>query len=48
VVLTAAGRRVFASRKRVPVRLTLEGHSSCKATDRNIDSGLGGFTLLSR
>jgi Ca2+-binding RTX toxin-like protein len=48
VLLTAARRRVFGSRKPVPVRLLLEGHSSCKASDRNVDSGAGGFTLLSR
>ena len=48
VRLTAAGRRVFGSRKRVPVRLEFDGHTSCSATDRNVDDGTGGFTLLSR
>jgi hypothetical protein len=46
--LTDAGRRVLGSRKAVPVRLELEGHASCDATDRNIDGGAGGLTFLSR
>jgi hypothetical protein len=48
VRLTDAGRRVFGSRRPVPVLLRLEGHSSCRPADRNVDSGAGGFTLLSR
>jgi Ca2+-binding RTX toxin-like protein len=48
VRLTTAGRRVFASRKGVPVLLRFEGHSSCRAGDRHVDSGVGGFTVLSR
>jgi Ca2+-binding RTX toxin-like protein len=48
VRLTAAGRRVFASHRRLPVRLVLEGHYSCRAGDRRIDAGAGGFAFPSR
>jgi hypothetical protein len=47
VRLTDAGRRAFGSRRRIPVRLKLEGHDSCSPADRHADNGAGGFTFLS-
>jgi Ca2+-binding RTX toxin-like protein len=45
--LSAVGRRVLASRKRVPLRLSLDGHASCNRNARNDGWGAGAFTFLS-